>query len=508
MNSHQISPETATSVGVSKPSFIRTGIAPILCAFSLLAFWPLSTSATPVTQLKVMSFNIWVNGQQGLNRCIDVIRTSGADIVGLQECNGPTGKTIADQLGFYWTQDANSNVIVSRYPIVNRIGSTVIGYGGVAATIELSANQRVHLFDAHLNYTSYGPYLLQDGKTVNFIINNENSVRMPGLNELLGLAAPYIGLAEPVFVVGDYNAPSHLDYTAFNWPESVASINAGLSDSYRVMHPGNRKYPGPFAFDEPGITWTPVLSQEPRNAFDRIDFVYNSVNDGLGVVSSTELDHRNSVNPWPSDHRAVITTFSVTMPPQTAKASNAMPVNGSQAAPRRPLLTWVPGTGTTSHNVYFGTTSPGTLQGNQAGSSFSPGLLLPNTTYYWRIDEQKQGGVTTGDVWSFRTGNFAGAQPGKTTYTRNEAITINFSNAPGGTKDWIGIYAADGAYGNGAGSIGWAYLNGTQTAPKKAIRDGSITFPSGLPNAGSYVIRFFQNDGYYQLDAAAFTVTP
>ncbi|MGA2071725.1 MAG: hypothetical protein ABSG97_10285, partial [Sedimentisphaerales bacterium] len=57
----------------------------------------------------------------------------------------------------------------------------------------------------------------------------------------------------------------------------------------------------------------------------------------------------------------------------------------------------------TSHDVYFGTASPGTSQGNQAGTTFNPGTLANATTYYWRIDEKNAGGTATGDVWSFTT---------------------------------------------------------------------------------------------------------
>jgi endonuclease/exonuclease/phosphatase family metal-dependent hydrolase len=469
-----------------------------------------STHAASVTQLKVLSFNIWVNGSQGLNDITSVIRNSGADIVGLQEADGYATKAVADQLGFYWIQTggAGQYAILSRFPIIKRIGETTLPYGGVGATIELSADQRVHFFNAHLNYTSYGPYLLQDGKTANQIISSENSVRMPGLNELLTLAASFEDTAEPTFVVGDFNAPSHLDYTALNWPESIACYNAGLTDSYRVLHSGNRKYPGPFAFNEPGVTWTPVLSQEPRGAFDRIDFIYYSLNDGAVPIASTELDSRNiNVNPWPSDHRAVLSTFSLSLPVPQVKASSPVPGHALTTAPLRPVMTWVPGSGTTSHNVYFGTTSPGALQGNQTGSKFLPGLLAPNTTYYWRVDEVKSGGTTSGDVWSFRTGNFSWAQPTKNSYARNEAITVNFGNAPGNKTDWIGFYAQNSAYGpGGVPSVNWRYLNNSQTAPRRALASGSITFSGGLSSAGAYEVRFFANDGFTLLDAAVFTV--
>ena len=66
-------------------------------------------------------------------------------------------------------------------------------------------------------------------------------------------------------------------------------------------------------------------------------------------------------------------------------------------------LNWTAGSGATSHDVYFGTTSPGTFQGNQAGTTFDPGVLANNTTYFWRIDEVNAGGTTTGNVWSFTT---------------------------------------------------------------------------------------------------------
>src|SRR6185503_20272162 len=66
-------------------------------------------------------------------------------------------------------------------------------------------------------------------------------------------------------------------------------------------------------------------------------------------------------------------------------------------------LTWLPGSNTLSHNIYFGTASPGAFRTNQTNTTFAPGPLNRNTTYYWRIDEVKSSGVVTGDVWSFTT---------------------------------------------------------------------------------------------------------
>jgi hypothetical protein len=53
----------------------------------------------------------------------------------------------------------------------------------------------------------------------------------------------------------------------------------------------------------------------------------------------------------------------------------------------------------------------GTFRGNQTGTDFIVGFLgysypdglVPDTTYYWRIDEVEANGTTIhkGDVWSF-----------------------------------------------------------------------------------------------------------
>src|SRR5688572_11192364 len=104
----------------------------VILSMLLLAVALAIRASPPVTQLKVMSFNIWVQGGLSLSNCIEVIRTSGADIVGLQECNAATAQTIAMRLGFVVQADASYS-IVSRYPIVASIPTS----GGRGATIQL-----------------------------------------------------------------------------------------------------------------------------------------------------------------------------------------------------------------------------------------------------------------------------------------------------------------------------------------------------------------------------------
>ena len=108
----------------------------------------------------------------------------------------------------------------------------------------------------------------------------------------------------------------------------------------------------------------------------------------------------------------------------------------------------------------------------------------------------------------YEVGNTSTAVPALATdkagYLSGEDITVNFSNGLGNPADWVGLYRPDMTPGD-VGSLRWAYVSGTTTAGE-GLTDGAITFAGGLP-AGSYVARFFENDGYTQIaDAVAFTV--
>ncbi len=89
-------------------------------------------------------------------------------------------------------------------------------------------------------------------------------------------------------------------------------------------------------------------------------------------------------------------------------AGSPNPSSGATNVSKNINLSWSAGSGATSHDVYFGTSSSlgsGSFQGNQSNTSFSPGTLNSNTTYYWRINEVNAAGTTTGSVWSFTTSN-------------------------------------------------------------------------------------------------------
>jgi hypothetical protein len=85
-------------------------------------------------------------------------------------------------------------------------------------------------------------------------------------------------------------------------------------------------------------------------------------------------------------------------------ATNPHPANNAANASTTTLLSWSSDSSATSHDVYFSTSSPPESKGNQTGTTYDPGALVPNTTYYWRIDGKNSAGTTAGAVWRFTTG--------------------------------------------------------------------------------------------------------
>jgi hypothetical protein len=96
-----------------------------------------------------------------------------------------------------------------------------------------------------------------------------------------------------------------------------------------------------------------------------------------------------------------------------AQATNPSPANAATDVDINANLSWTAGSGAASHDVYFGTSSPGAFQGNQAATTFDPGTMAYDTTYYWRIDEINVGGTTTGTVWNFTTESAPLPPPGQ-----------------------------------------------------------------------------------------------
>lgn len=300
---------------------------------ALLLALPLPVLAD--TTLRVMSFNIWgggLNDGTGIDATLAAIRAANPDVIGLQEVRtegevceadfcppGPesVGPALAAALGWHYHEQTGespalwANAVLSRHPITGTAPYDL----GVSLDVE---GTTVWLLNIHLDDSPYQPYQLLGIPygDAPFITTAAEAVTFAAdtRGEALDLLLDTIGTLGdgPILVTGDFNEPSALDWTpeaataglhplAVAWPFTTALMQAGFTDAYRAIHPD------PVA--KPAFTWTPAYPEDaPDDHPDRIDFVFArgaTVTDAR-IVGETGPRSDIAVDPWPSDHRAVL----------------------------------------------------------------------------------------------------------------------------------------------------------------------------------------------------------
>ncbi|MBO0993192.1 LamG-like jellyroll fold domain-containing protein [Bacillus sp. SD088] len=279
---------------------------------------PVPEKRTP--DLKVMTFNIWDGGREmgaeiGVQRIIDVIKESGADVILMQETYG-SGPIIADALGYYFYLRSHNISIMSRYPIMETYPYfEAFHCGGVR--IRLNQDLYVNAFSIWLHYLSdYAHDLQQQADLTDEQLLEGEQRRITELRKIMKSLEPLAEKSdqEPLLLAGDFNSGSHLDWIeatkdrhngyVFPFPQSLELTEKGYNDTYREIHPN------PVA--DPGVTWSMVEMEE--YIFDRIDFIYRH-GSRLRPQSAKTIE----IHPvrYPSDHAAVLVDFRIhqeTMP--------------------------------------------------------------------------------------------------------------------------------------------------------------------------------------------------
>lgn len=90
-----------------------------------------------------------------------------------------------------------------------------------------------------------------------------------------------------------------------------------------------------------------------------------------------------------------------------AAPSSPSPSNGATDQSINTQLSWTcsdPDGDNLTYDIYFGTNStPPLVESNQSATTYNPGTLLTNTTYYWMIEADDGSAQTEGPTWSFTT---------------------------------------------------------------------------------------------------------
>ena len=300
-------------------------------AFGLVLFCPVHAE-TEEESIRVMSYNIHRGGvvmlKQPLSQTAKAIQLAKADIVGIQETRSPRGdklEELAKLLGWNHDMGKGSNVL-TRYEIVDSLKSGV--------KVKLDSGRHAYIFNVHLSSHPYQPYQLLEIRpkwhkhtnNITFIKTEAEAIewakkaRGAEIAKVLRQVKSIPDKKAPVFVVGDFNEPSHLDWTEaaakagrhpikVAYPTSTGMAKAGFSDSYRKIYPDEMK--------NPGLTWSPAYKVgDPRTHHDRIDFVYFKGNglkvEDVMIVGENKENADLVVTPYPSDHRAVVADFKLT----------------------------------------------------------------------------------------------------------------------------------------------------------------------------------------------------
>jgi hypothetical protein len=246
--------------------------------------------------------------------------------------------------------------ILSKYEIES--SHLLVAPGGERVHAVLKCLLRVDgltvaAYSAHLDHRNYGAYLPRGYSPVEWtkieapvtdpvaiLAANRKSLRDETIRLFIADAKEEIARGRFVFIGGDFNEPSHLDWQAdtkdirdhggaiVNWDVSLLLQEAGYRDAYR------ERFPDPVL--HPGFTWPAgntsvklksLYTAKDADERDRIDFVHYYPHPAVkladiriaGPVAS--VDHgqialENTSGPllipkgvWPSDHKGHLATF-------------------------------------------------------------------------------------------------------------------------------------------------------------------------------------------------------
>ena len=292
-----------------------------------------TAAPAPPQLVRVMTLNMWGGGENGgqpLSRTAAMIRAAGADVVGLQEIQGKAvdgvrpdhARKLAEMLGWTCVAQNQDTAVITRF----ESRSSMPGKLGARLRTAGDAGREFLVFNVHFNHAPYPPYQLvgipyaggKFIKTESEAIAQAKAARGKEVEALVADIEASRTPGTPIFVTGDFNEPSHQDWTdaavaaglcpiKVAWPATRALAAIGLRDAYRVAHPDPVK--------APGFTWTPITrAHDPKDRHERIDFVFAC---GACEVERAEVVGEDAANadigfaPWPSDHRGVMTTTSV-----------------------------------------------------------------------------------------------------------------------------------------------------------------------------------------------------
>lgn len=329
-----------------------------------------SCTSTPTTkEIKVLQFNIWQEGTtvpSGYEALISQIIQSEADFVTLSEVrnynntrfNDRIVESLKDRGYVFYSFYSDDSGLISKYPIKesNTIYPLSNDEGSAYRALIDMDGQEVALYTCHLDYrhcTYYDVYgysgttwkkLDEPLTDIDAILaDNTTSKRDDAMAAIIEAAKKDRDANRLVFIGGDYNEPSHLDWVeetkdmynhqglVIPWTVNKMLDDANFIDSFRTFYPNPVTHPGfTFPSANPYVDIKHLLWAADSDERERVDYIHfadhaqlklkdvviwgpkESIKEGKVVVEESQDVFKIGKGVWPTDHKALLATFTYT----------------------------------------------------------------------------------------------------------------------------------------------------------------------------------------------------
>ncbi len=474
--------------------------------------------AGPVpTRLKVMTFNIEYGGTiVDFDAIVEAAVASDADVIALNEAYRHAVR-LADRAGYPYASPRLD--VISRFPLLNPAGAD-----GRYLFVQLALGQVVAIANVHLSSAPYSPRLIMEGWGRKRILRNERVTRMPEIRPVVKTMVPLAAAGIPSFIVGDFNAPSHLDWTQetvgllpqmqfpVRWPVSLLLAKRGFEDTYRAAHPNPLARLGTtWPADRPhsATSWNPP----PDAPHDRIDQVW--VAGPATTLRSKIVGERGGrhvaieVVPWGSDHRGVVSTVELTpgtspvtvsFDPRLVRQGRDLTVTYHAPGGPGERVVIVPSGGDPATDAIDSAPTPGG-QDVDGSVTFATGTWPPGD-YDVVLGNGADAVLSRAGFLLKLPGDDPVVDTSSRRYDEGDPITVTWSGAPGNRFDWIGINRrgddpTDGGYRT------YLYTRSAVSGSVTFDADSSKRWP--LPS-GRYTAWLMVSDVYRAIGSANFVV--
>lgn len=338
---------------------MKVGIV-VVCLLGLLG-------CSRTDEIRFLQLNVWQEGtmvENGYEALVNELVRADADFVMLSEVRNYKGTRFCDRITAslkekgktYYSFYSYDSGLLSKYPITD---SAVIfpengDHGSIYKLVAERKGKRICVYTAHLDYLNCSYYRVRgyDGSSwekmepdtcvESLLADNRASQRDDAIRLFIEDARKEAVQGNPVFLGGDFNEPSYLDWTeetghmadhrgvVIPWTVTTLLNEAGYKDVYRVLYPDPVKNPGyTYPADSKQVeverlTWAPEADER-----ERIDYIFYYPQEGVKPVSVRIYGPKGSVKNsrriredsedlfteplgiWPTDHKGVLAVFEI-----------------------------------------------------------------------------------------------------------------------------------------------------------------------------------------------------